>query len=115
MSNSFHILFNYFYNKKILPKKFLIKKGKYAIHCYSFLSIPWVLNIPNKNLKFVGFIDSFENGFTDRITGKKVVSSLGKFKQKPDYILVINRKKKFVITLRKIIFLMVFQKKIFFC
>ena len=111
LSNSFHILFNYFYNKKILPKKFLIKKGKYAIHCYSFLSIPWVLNIPNKNLKFVGFIDSFENGFTDRITGKKVVSSLGKFKQKPDCILVINRKKKICNNIKKNYIFNGFSKK----
>ena len=87
-------LINFYFSKDNLPNELLKKKGRFAIHCYSPYSLSWLKILINKNFKFIGFIDTYENGFKDGLSGKKVVDSVKKIKFKPDHIIVINRQKK---------------------
>ena len=64
-----------------------------------------------KNLKFLGFVDTYDNNYIDPITKKKVVGSLSYFKKNSDLIFIINRKKKISKNIRKNYLLNGFLKK----
>ena len=94
LTSSIKNLINFYFSKDNLPTELLKKKGRFAIHCYSPYSLSWLKILNNQNFKFVGFIDTYENGFKDNLFGNKVVDSVKKIKLTPDYIIVINRQKK---------------------
>lgn len=72
---------------------FLLPQGNFIIHCYSIYSIAWAKILESNNLKFLGFVDTFENNFRDQYSNKYVYKNIKVINKKINYIYIINRRK----------------------
>ena len=111
LSSSLSKLKNHYFDLSKIKKKIKEKPQRFFIHCHSVRSIICSLLLRGKNLKFLGFVDTYDNNYIDPITKKKVVGSLSYFKKNSDLIFIINRKKKISKNIRKNYLLNGFLKK----
>lgn len=74
-------------------KYFLLPQGNFIIHCYSIYSIAWAKILESNNLRFIGFVDTFENNFKDKYSNKYVYKNIKNIDKKISFIYIINRRK----------------------